>query len=368
MIDHMNDHVILFSLDYLDKKILAHQQKRAPTMRDVAKRVGVSMQTVSAVINEKPGISDETRERVLKAVTELGYRPYSIARSLRTRQTRTLALIVSDIANPSFATLASAAENYAHLYGYSLIVYNTHDDIERESNYVRTVAQRWIDGVLFVSAEDSMSNLVAFQVAGIPTVAIDRLPESYDGPSVTLDNIQAGRLAAGHLLDLGHTRISTITGPLRLRLVRERQMGFLQAIEERGLPVDGCVAGEGDWTCASGFSVMARVLDGERRPTAIFAANDRMAIGAMRAIDSAGLRVPDDISVMGLDDIEVAAYQLPALTTIRQSFAELGTRAVQLLLEIIGGGEQTQTHAVMQPTLIRRISTGPVPTPTQIQR
>lgn len=340
---------------------MALKPNQAPTMRDVANRVGVSLQTVSAVINDKPGISDETRARVLEAIRLLGYRPYSIARSLRTRQTRTLALIVSDIANPSFATMASAAENYAHQFGYSLIVYNTHDDIQRESSYVRTIAQRWIDGVLFVSAEDSMPNLAAFQAAGIPTVAIDRIPEHYTGPSVTLDNVRAGQLAAEHLSDLGHTQLSTITGPLRLRLVRERRDGFRETLQGRGIPLDEGAVVEGDWTCETGFQAMSRILNSRPQTTAVFCANDRMAIGAMCAIRGAGLHVPQDISVLGLDDIEVAAFQIPSLTTLRQSFVELGTRAVELLLEIIEARQQELDRMVVSPVLVERDSTGQAP-------
>jgi LacI family transcriptional regulator len=156
-------------------------------MKDVAELVGVSIQTVSAVINNKPGITEETRDRVLEAVRQLGYRPYSVARSLRTGQTRTLALIVSDLSNPSFGTMASAAEDYAHRFGYSLTVHNTHDDVEREANYIESLTQRWIDGVMYVSAEDELSSQTALEQAGIPSVAIDRIPEGYDGPSVTLN-------------------------------------------------------------------------------------------------------------------------------------------------------------------------------------
>ena len=334
-------------------------RKKAPTMRNVAEKVGVSVQTVSAVINDKPGITEETRARVLAAIAELGYRPYSIARSLRTRQTRTLALVVSDIANPSFATMASAAEDYAHQFGYSLSVYNTHDDIERETNYVRTATQRWIDGVLFVSAEDRMTSLNELESAGIPSVAIDRIPQHYTGPSVTLDNTKAGYIAAKYLLDLGHTCIAHISGPTKLRLVRERMAGYQAALAERGLPPDACIIREGDWVCESGYAAMADILRGEPRPTAVFAANDRMAIGAMHAVSQAGLRVPDDISFVGVDDIEVAAYQIPALTTIRQSFAELATLAVQLLLEIIEHGRPEQPQIMIEPQLIERQSVVP---------
>lgn len=334
---------------------MATIKKKPPTMKDVAERVGVSVQTISAVINNKPGITEETRARVLEAVQQLGYRPYSIARSLRTGRTRTIALIVSDIANPSFATMASAAEDYAHTFGYSLLVFNTHDDSERENSYIRTASQSWIDGVLFVSAADQMTSLDAFQAANIPPVAIDRIPEHYDGPSVTLDNVKAGSIAAEHLMNLGHTSIAHISGPMKLRLARERRNGFLQALADRGLSPG--MVNEGDWTCESGYTAMRLILKSHPRPTAVFAANDRMAIGAMQAIYEAGLCVPGDLSIVGLDDIEVAAYQIPPLTTIRQPFAELGTRAVRLLLEIIETGQTNPRQIVIDPLLIVRQST-----------
>ncbi len=329
-------------------------------MRDVAHSVGVSVQTISAVVNGKPGITEETRARVQEAIAQLGYRPYSIARSLRTRRTRTIALVVSDIANPSFATMASAAEDYAHQFGYSLIVYNTHDDREREKSYFRSVTQRWIDGVMFVSAEDHLTSPEAFQFASFPSVAIDRIPEQYGGLSVTLNNIEAGRMAAEHLLNLGHTRIAHISGPLKLRIARERITGFLQAFEARNLPHLPCPAGEGDWTCKSGYNAMRRILMTDLLPTAVFAANDRMAIGAIQACYEAGLCIPNDISVVGLDDIEVAAYQTPPLTTIRQPFVEFGTLAVRLLLEVIETGRPSQPQIVIEPALIERQSTAPV--------
>ena len=138
-------------------------------MKEVARAAGVSIQTVSAILNDKPGISDSTRDRVLSAVHTLGYRPYSIARSLRTRKTYTLALVVSDIANPSFATMASAAEKVAQLFGYSLVVFNTHDDAHREANHIQSAIERWIDGVMFVAAQDCMESLALLELSGIPS-------------------------------------------------------------------------------------------------------------------------------------------------------------------------------------------------------
>jgi LacI family transcriptional regulator len=171
--------------------------------------------------------------------------------------------------------------------------------------------------------------------------------------------VKAGAIAADHLLDLGHTDLAHISGPMRLQLARERQTGFAHAIAARGLQLGPCCGGEGNWGCEYGYRAMMGLLACAPRPTGIFAANDRMAIGAMRAIYEAGLRVSADISVIGLDDIEVAAYQSPPLTTIRQSFTELATHALELLLGILAGREPAQTRIIVEPTLVVRQSTSP---------
>jgi LacI family transcriptional regulator len=339
--------------------LVAFMTKRStsPTMKEVARTAGVSIQTVSAIVNDKPGITDATRDRVLAAVNTLGYRPYSVARSLRTRKTYTLALVVSDIANPSFATMASAAEKVAQSLGYSLVVFNTHDDTQRESSHIQTAIERWIDGVMFVAAQDSMESLALLESSGIPSVAIDRIPEGYQGTSVTLDNCSAGDIAARHLFNRGHRRFGHISGPLRLRLARERREGFLSTLKELGIAPDQCIVSEGNWECSSGYHAMQQLLADAMRPTAVFSANDRMAIGAISAAEESGLRVPQDISIVGLDDIEVAAYQQPPLTTIRQPFAELATLAIELLLKHVMGEAASNTQIMVSPKLVERQST-----------
>jgi DNA-binding LacI/PurR family transcriptional regulator len=341
--------------------IMTAKNHKNPTMKDVAEQVGVSVQTVSAVINDKPGITLETRERVLSAIEELGYRPFSIARSLRTRRTHTIALIVPDIANPSFSTIASAAEDVAHASGYSLVNYNTHESPEREANYIHTAAERWVDGVLFVPSRDQVHGLHRLQQVGIPCVAIDRNPESYSGPSVTLNNIQAGELATNHLINLGHRHLAHISGPRHLGLARERQLGFQQAIKVHRLP-EGLVINSAGWGCEDGFSAFKTFLDANPRPTAVFAASDRIAIGFMHAANLYGLHIPDDISIIGLDDVEVAAYQNPPLTTVQQSFTELATIAMQLLLSLVNGEQRTNNRLILEPHLIVRKSTAAVRT------
>jgi LacI family transcriptional regulator len=325
-------------------------------MKDVAKMAAVSVQTVSAVINGKPGITRETSERVMHVVTKLGYRPFSVARSLRTRATQTIAMVVSDIANPSFSTMASAAEDFLHSLGYTLVLYNTHDDIEREERYVQMASENWVDGMLIVSTRDRSVSLKSLERARIPFVVIDRSPEGAC-PAIALNNMRAGEMAAEHLLSLGHTRFAHISGPIRLRLARERQDGFFRKLREAGMKDIASVESAG-WNCQNGYDAMKALLSNGYRPTAMFAANDRNAIGAMLAAYEMGIRVPDDLSVVGLDDIELAAFQIPPLTTIRQSFSLLGTQGAKLLVDLINGSPIGVTELVIEPELIVRRSTG----------
>lgn len=333
------------------------QTRKSSTMKDVAQLAGVSIQTVSAVVNNKPEITEETRARVLAAVKELNYQPDLLARSLRTRQTLTIALIVSNIASIAIASMAKAAEAHAHSFGYRMILYNTHNDVERETDYFKAAVQHRVDGVVFIAAMGRLGRLDILQAAGLPAVAIDRVPDDYSGPAVMLDNVKAGWLAGEHLLDLGHRHVAHIGGPMEIRLARERLAGFQQALTARGLDPCSCAVEEGTFNCEHGYLAMQRLLAVKPRPTAVFAANDLMAIGAMRAVDEAGLRVPHDISIVGVDDIEVAAYQMPPLTSVRQPSAELATLGVQLLLDILAGKKLAQSQIVVEPTLIVRQST-----------
>jgi DNA-binding LacI/PurR family transcriptional regulator len=327
-------------------------------MKDVARIAGVSIQTVSATINHKPGITDATRQKVNSAIEQLGYRPYTIARSLRTRQTHSIALVVSDIANPFYGLVASAIEDFAHNAGYSLLLHNTHDDADRETGYLQSITQRWVDGVIIVSTRSEVVGLDNLNLARIPTVSLNHIPAGYNGPSVTIDNYKAGRIAAEHLVSLGHRRISHISGPSRLYISRERELGFLDVLQENGRTSSVCGVGSGDWGCESGFRAMRHILDcGEEFPTAIFSANDRMAIGAMRAIAESGLRIPQDISIIGLDNIEISAYTLPPLTTIGQPMIRMALTAVDLLIKLMNGEPPPETNIVLEPTLIIREST-----------
>jgi LacI family transcriptional regulator len=333
---------------------------RRSTMRDVARLAGVSVQTVSVVVNDKAVVSPATRDRILEAIDELGYRPMAVARSLRTGATRTIGLMVADITNPFFARMADAVEDHAHQSGYNVILYNTHSDPERERTYLHIAAQRWVDGMLFVTTTDTLRGLRELQDVGIPTVAIDRIPTGYDGPSVILDNTRTGTLVADHLLELGHERMAHICGPLDLRLSLERLESFQATILARGLEPLPHAVGDAAWSCESGYRAMRQLLERDPIPTGVFASNDRLAIGAMHAVTEAGLRIPDEVSFVGVDDIELAPYQCPPLTTVRQSLTDVATLATKILLDLVQGREPERTQVVFEPELIvRRSTAGP---------
>jgi LacI family transcriptional regulator len=256
--------------------------------------------------------------------------------------------------------MAVAAEDYAHAHGYRLVVYNTHDDTRRETAYFNAASEGAVDGVLFSSAADQNEGLAILHSANIPAVAIDRVPVPYSGPCVMVDNTLAMRLATEHLLGLGHTRIAYINGPQRLRMTRERDQGFWQAVQAHGIPAaDVRVEGTDNWDLQSGCDAMRRILMDTPHVTAVLVSADVLAIGAMRAAHAAGLRVPDDISIVGMDDIDIAAFQNPPLTTVRQFITELATLGVRLLLDILNGNEIEKTERVLRPELVVRQSSGP---------
>jgi len=336
------------------------KRTRGATMQDVADLIHVSKQTVSAVINNKPGITDETRARVLAAIQQVSYRMDLTARSLRTGRTHTVALIVADVSSPVFGKMASAAEERVYAEHYNLVLYNTHDDLARERFYIDSIVQRSVDGVIFVSARDESNALEKLEAAGIPVVVVDRVPQNYQGPAVVLDNPYAGQLAGEHLVCLGHTCCAHIGGPGQVHIARERLEGFRGVLAAHGL-TDVEVEQADDWHPESGYTAMARILARGAVMTAVFCAGDLLAMGAMRALQDAGRRIPEDVSVIGIDDIEYAAFLAPPLTTVSQSIAQMATQGVELLLDLLAGKELESSRIVIEPKLIVRRSTAPPP-------
>jgi len=336
------------------------RKPKTVTMQDVAAAVNVSKQTVSAVVNGKPGITEETRARVWAAVEQLGYRMDLTARSLRTGRTRTIALIVTDVSNPVAGQMATSAEETTYAERYNLILYNTHDDLARESFYIDSIIQHSVDGVVFISARDESTALEKLKVAGIPVVVIDRVPQSYHGPAVVLDNARAGRLAAEHLLALGHTRFAHIGGPESVHIARERLAGFHSELPDASVR-DLAVEPAQGWRIRDGYDALQRLLTWHTDFTALFCAGDQLAIGAMRALREVGRGIPENVSVVGVDDIDLASFLCPPLTTISQSIGEMAALGVRLLFTLLDGQEPSQPRIVIEPLLVLRQSTGPPP-------
>lgn len=327
------------------------------TIREVAESAGVSYATVSHVINNTRVVSPETRERVLTAMAELNYRPNALARSLRQGKTNTLGLVLPDSANPFFAEISRGIEDEAFNKGYSVFLCNTELDTQRELFYVDVLSKKQVDGIIFVAAGDQADSLDFLVRQGMPVVMIDRNLPNVQVDAVLPDHQLGGFLATRHLLALGHTRIACIAGPSSITPSAERITGYRKALEQADLPYDEKLVIRGDYHAQSGMEITDSILKMEPRPTAIFALNDLMALGALRAAAEAGCSVPRDLAVVGYDDLELSQYTNPPLTTVAQPKKEIGVQAVSLLVERILQKSRPPRRVVLPPELIVRRST-----------
>jgi len=330
---------------------------KSPTMRDVADLAHVSVQTVSCVVNGNGNISEKTRGRVWHAVEQLGYRRDPIARSMRTGQTSLIGLHVLDITNPVLSIIASAVEAAAYASNYNVLLRNINMDVRRERAYLETEIDGLLDGAIIVNAVDQNYTFRFLEENRVPTVLIDCIATP-DIPSVSMDNFRGAYLAAEHLIGLGHIRIAHIGGARTLEVARQRERGYLAALADHELTYRSVETPQSEqWGYRAGYEAMQRLLQTTPLPTALFAASDQMAIGAYRALAEAGLRVPANISVVGFDDVESAAFASPPLTTIRQPFVELASQAVSLLLQMLNGPVSEARQILLPPELIVRKST-----------
>jgi len=327
------------------------------TIREVAERAGVSYATVSHVINNTRVVSPETRQRVLAAMAELNYRPNALARSLRQGKTNTLGLVLPDSANPFFAEISRSIEDKAFNKGYSVFLCNTELDTERELFYVDVLSKKQVDGIIFVAAGDQTDSLDFLVREGMPVVMIDRNVPNVQVDAVLPDHRLGGFLATQHLLKLGHTRIACIAGPSSITPSAERITGYRNALEQANIPYDEKLVIRGDYHAQSGMDITSSILMMDPRPTAVFALNDLMALGALRAAAEAGCSVPKDLAVVGYDNLELSQYTNPPLTTIAQPKKEIGVQAVNLLVERIAQKNRPPSRVVLPPELIVRRST-----------
>lgn len=334
--------------------------ERTATIVEVAKRADVSIATVSNVIRGTRRVSPKLTERVRAAIRELNYSPNEIARSLKVRQTRMLAMVLPDITNPFFPEIIRGAEDTAFERGYFLLTANTDEQIGRERRIVAALRSYRVDGVLLASASGSdIGHLQSIIDAGVALVCLDRMVPGVKTDAVLLDNVRGARECVRHMIQKGHRRIAIITGSLDLQTGRERLRGYEEALEEAGIPVEkGCIF-EGDFRHDSGYRLARQILTQKgSRPTAIFVCNGVMTLGALKALEELNIRCPEEIALATFDDLAVDNPFHPHLTTVVQPSYEMGARAAGILIDRIEGRISAEPRTVrVAPTLIVREST-----------
>ena len=330
------------------------------TIKDIANRAGVSVATVSYVINKSRFVSPELTARVEEAIDQLGYSPNAVARSLRQNRTKMIGLIVPDNSNPFFAEIAKGVEDAGFEAGYSVILCNSNASIDREMVYLDLLRSNRVEGIIFIATTTHVEQVRSFVRAKIPAVIFYRDVPDIDVDTIRIDNFKAGYTATRHLIDLGHREIACIRPASDETPSAQRVEGFKRAMEESGLAWQPELMPHGDNRVSSGKSAVQDLVSSRRNFSAIFSTNDAMAIGAMRALREIGYYIPQDVSVVGVDDIILASYSEPPLTTIAQPKYEAGCQAVEFLVERIEGGyNQGPRKILLETQLIVRESTAP---------
>lgn len=322
---------------------------------DVAKKANVSTATVSRVLSRPEAVAEKTAQKVLKAIEVLNYQPNVLARQLRRLETKTILVVVPDITNPFFSKVLRGIESVAVAKGYQVLLGDTGNDVDRESSYLNILQQKKADGMVLLTAR--MEPRAVEEIAReFPVVLACEYIEGSSLPTVSIDNISGARRATEYLIGLGHQRIGCISGPLDIVLSKDRLKGFYQAMARNSITVEPVLVQEGNFTFESGFNLMKKFFALGQLPTAIFAANDEMAMGAIKAIKSKGLNVPEDVSVIGFDDLKFSSIFEPSLTTVAQPAFQIGETAMELLMKLINEEEVLQEQIILEDTLIERES------------
>ena len=332
------------------------------TIRDVARVAKVHPGTVSRALNAETRalVNEETAERVARAAEKLGYRPNRIARGLKTNRSYTIGVLIPDITNPLFPPILRGIEDRLDDAGYTSLIVNTDNDAERERSHLEAMRARQVDGFISATARLDRELLAEIAAAGTPLVLVNRSLEDGSVPAVTVNDREGSRLAVEHVAGLGHKRIGHVAGPQNVSTGHRRHLGFLEAMRAAGLPAPASrVRFSKSFIEEEGARVCAELLDAAGDLTAIVAANDRLAIGCYDELEARGLSCPDDISIVGFNDMPFIERLRPPLTSVRVPQREIGTVAADLLLERLADGSQTTLEVLLEPTLIVRGSTAP---------
>lgn len=320
-------------------------------IEDVARQAGVSTATVSRVLSGKPYVSDDLRERVMSAVQDLNYRPSRVARSLRVQRSSIIGLIVSDIQNPFFTSVARAVEDTAYKHKFSVFLCNSDENSEKETMYVELMVAEHVAGVILSPTLGQNDIYRHLAEAGVPAVAIDRRVTNVDIDSVLVDNVGAARQAVLHLLEMGHRRIGAVIGTPVSSTGEERLRGYVEALQMYGLAVEPELIRTGAPRIATGHDFANELLALPQPPSAIFTGNSLLTLGALSAIHARGLRIPDDIGIAAFDEMEWMYFVKPALTVVAQPTYELGRTAVDLLLQRMEDPDRPYQEIVLEAAL-----------------
>jgi len=332
----------------------------AATIYDVAKKAGVSIATVSRVINNSDAVSERTRQQVQQAIKELKYAPNMIASALTKKSTLTLGLLIPDISNPFFSELARGVEDASNDFGFNIIMCNTDYSLEKEATYISLLKQKSVDGFIISTAYYNDENIIKLLKENVPLILLGRDIEDSKGYPIDVvgsNNVKGGYIATKHLIDLGHEKIACLLGPRQIKVNLERKIGYLKALEEAGLKAYDEIIIHGDFKLEFGYKKTIEIFKGPIKPTAFFAANDLTALGVIKAIKNLGLSVPDDISVIGYDNTILAEITDPPLTTINQQMRKMGYRATELLIKRIKDERSPGEKIVFDIDLVARKST-----------
>lgn len=308
-------------------------------MKDVAKLAGVSISTVSAVVNDRVPVSPARKKQVLAAMAALDFQPDAIARGLKTGKTNVIGVIVPDITNAFYPEVIRGVEDTARKAGYSVLLCDSNEEPANEANHLNTLFSRRVDGVLLACCTDSTSYAHAAR-RGCPIVFVDRIPPVSMSGSVSTDNLQAGNMATRYLIDLGHEKIAILAGHLGLSPHRDRLEGFRKAMQEAHLPIRDEYLIAGDIQIEGGLAACRQLLQLDAPPTAIMVSNNKLLLGVLQALDELNLKVPEEVSLLGFDDYVWNRYFNPSLTAVAQSTMEMGKAACELLLRTIDNQDE----------------------------
>jgi LacI family repressor for deo operon, udp, cdd, tsx, nupC, and nupG len=323
------------------------------SIKDIAKAAGVSHSTVSRALSNSPLVNPETAERIRRIAQEMGYSPSAIARSLVTKRTYTIGLVVTSIADPFVAEIVRGTEEVALDNGYHVFLCNSNADPDREMAVVTALRERRVDGIIVTASRVGDLYLPLLEESQVPIVLINNQREGEYVYSIATDNVHGGQLATHYFIELGHRRIGCLTGPEGASSSFDRLEGYKRTLRQHNIPFDPALIGQGDGAVDGGERAMGQLLSLSSPPTAVFCYNDRTAIGALAAIKSHGLQVPQDISLVGFDDIAFAAYVAPPLTTIAQQKYEMGRLAMEMVLRLLDGEGEVKDIVLLGKLVIR---------------